>query len=309
MKNCHISIVVPVFGCCESLSELCRRIIDAVEKITNDLEIILVNDASPDNAWLEIHEQASLDARIRGINLTRNFGQHHAISAGLDYARGEWVVVMDCDLQDQPEDIVLLYEKVCTGYDVVFGRRSTRKDTWLKKWSSKLFHRVFNYLTDINKDDTIANFCIFSRDVLKEIKLLKEKYRNHYLFISWIGYRQTSIDVNHAERQFGKSSYTYKKLINFAIDTIVSQSNKPLRISIKVGFFMSLLSLLYAVLLILRYFVYATPVPGWTSVMVSIYFVGGLILGSIGFIGIYIGKIFDESKDRPIYVVKETINF
>ncbi|RXJ95861.1 glycosyltransferase [Arcobacter sp. AHV-9/2010] len=305
-NNIYISIVTPVYGCCKSLNNLYERLNRTLSTITENFEIIMVNDASPDNAWEAIKELAKKDDRVKGINLSRNFGQHKAITAGLDYANGDWVVVMDCDLQDQPEEIIKLYNKAQEGYDIVFGRRAQRQDGFFKKLSSRLFYKVYDYFTESKVDNTIANFSIISKKVLHNLKKLKEQNRMYPLFINWIGFNKAEIDIEHASREEGKSSYTLKKLIDLAIDSIVSQSNKPLKLSIKFGFIVSFLSLIYAFWLTIRYFLFSIPVEGWTSVMVSIYFIGGLLFANMGILGLYIGKIFDETKNRPIYVVQES---
>ena len=301
-----ISVVTPVYGCCKSINNLYERLNKTLSTITNDFEIIMVNDSSPDNAWEAIKELAKKDNRVKGINLSRNFGQHKAITAGLDYAKGDWIVVMDCDLQDQPEEIVKLYNKAIEGYDIVFGRRAERKDTFFKKLSSKLFYKVYDYFTESKIDNTIANFSIISEKVLNTLKKMREQNRTYPLFVNWVGFKRTEINIEHSSRDEGKSSYTLSKLINLAIDSIVSQSNKPLKLSIKFGFVVSFLSLIYGVLLIVRYLISGVPVEGWTSVMVSIYFIGGLLFANMGILGLYIGKIFDETKNRPIYIVQET---
>ena len=305
----HISVVTPVYGCAPSLPKLYERLCRNLGQITENFEIIMVNDASPDDAWEVISTLANEDSRVKGINFSRNFGQHRAITAGLDFAAGDWVVVMDCDLQDQPEEIPQLYRKAIEGYDVVFGRRRERVDGPLKKLSSKVFHWVFNYFTEQNKDSSIANFSIVSHRVVRRLKDLHEQNRNYPLFVNWLGFEEATVDIAHAGREEGRSSYTFGKLLNLAIDNIISQSNKPLRVSIKFGFTISFISFLYALYLIFRYFLYGTPVEGWTSVMVSIYFIGGLLFANLGILGLYIGKIFDETKGRPLYVVKETKNF
>ena len=281
---------------------------DTLTKITENFEIIMINDASPDNAWLQIKKLASEDSRVKGLNLSRNFGQHYAITAGLDISQGEWVVVMDCDLQDQPQEILKLYSKVQEGFDIVWGKRHQRKDTYLKQLGSKIFYKVYDYFTEKKTDSSIANFSIISEQVVKEFKQIKEQNRNFPLFIEWLGFNVAQIDIDHAQREDGKSAYTLKKLINFAIDSIVSQSNKPLRLSIKLGFIISFSSIMYTFYLIFRYFIQGVPVEGWTSVMVSIYFIGGLLFANLGFVGLYIGKIFDETKERPLYIIKDKIN-
>ncbi len=301
-----ISVVTPIYGCCKNLNSLYERLRDTLSTITEDYEIIMVNDASPDNAWETIKELSQKDDRVKGVNLSRNFGQHKAISAGLEYAQGEWTVVMDCDLQDQPEDIIKLYNKAIEGYDIVFGRRFERKDSIYKKFSSKMFYIVNDYLTENKLDSTVANYSIISRRALNSVLRMKEQNRVYSLFANWVGYKKIEIDIEHAKRPEGKSSYTLYKMINLAIDSIVSQSNKPLRLAIKFGFLLSLLSFLYGAWLIVRYYVFSISAEGWTSVMVSIYFIGGLMFANMGMLGLYIGKIFDETKGRPIYLVQET---
>lgn len=305
-KNLDISVVTPVYGCCKSLDSLYERLSKTLSTITNNFEIIMVNDSSPDNAWEAIKKLAKKDNRVKGINLSRNFGQHKAITAGLDYAKGDWIVVMDCDLQDQPEEIIKLYNKALEGYDIVFGRRAERKDSFLKKLSSTLFYKVYDYFTESKIDNSIANFSIISKKVLNNLNKLKEQNRSYPLFVNWVGFKRTEINIEHSQREEGKSSYTFTKLMNLAIDSIVSQSNKPLKLSIKFGFIVAFLSLFYGIVLILRYFIFSIPVEGWTSVMVSIYFIGGLLFANMGILGLYIGKIFDETKNRPIYLIQET---
>ena len=301
-----ISIITPVYGCCKSINNLYERLNKSLSIITENFEIIMINDSSPDNAWEAIKELAEKDDRVKGINLSRNFGQHKAITAGLDYAKGDWIVVMDCDLQDQPEEIIKLYNKALEGYDIVFGKKTERKDSFLKKLGSKIFFKVYDYFTDSKVDSTVGNFSIISKKVLYILKEMKEQTKAYPLFVNWVGFKKTEVLINHAQREEGKSSYNMRRLINLAIDNIVSQSNKPLKLSIKFGFILSFFSLLYGSWLILRYFMFSIPVEGWTSVMVSIYFIGGLLFANMGILGLYIGKIFDETKNRPIYIIQDT---
>jgi len=306
MHKPHISVVTPVYGCGVCLSQLYERLATTLATITSNYEIIMVNDGSPDDAWQIIKLLAKKDEKVKGINLSRNYGQHKAIAAGLDYAKGDWVVVMDCDLQDQPEEIVKLYQEAIKGVDIVFGRRAKRKDTFFKCIASKVFYKIYDYFTESKIDNTVANFSIVSSRVVEKLCLLKEQNRSYPLFVNWIGFTRADVDIEHAHRDFGESSYTLRKLINLAIDSIISQSNKPLRMSIKFGFMLSFLSLVYASWLIVRYLIYSVPVAGWTSVMVSIYFIGGLLFANMGVLGLYIGKTFDETKGRPLYVIQET---
>jgi dolichol-phosphate mannosyltransferase len=302
-----ISVVAPVYGCCGSLKELYERLKQTLSTISEDFEIILVNDASPDDSWSVIRELVAEDDRVKGINLSRNFGQHKAIAAGLHHAQGDWVVVMDCDLQDRPEEIVKLYNKAQEGYDAVFGQRIGRQDSRRKRWTSRAFIAVYDYLSDSKTDPTIGNFSIISRKVVEGLKQFKEQHHAYTFFVIWLGFKRTYVEVEHAKREIGKSSYNFKRLIQLATDNIVSQSNKLLRMSIKFGFAMAFFSALYALYLVLKYFATDEIVPGWTSVMVSIYFIGGLLFANFGLIGLYIGKIFDETKSRPLYVIDEII--
>lgn len=308
-ESCHITIITPVYGCFESLESLYTRLCDVLVQLTNKFEIIMINDASPDESWQKIQELASRDERVKGVKLSRNFGQHNAITSGLDCASGDWIVVMDCDLQDRPEEIIKLYNKAQEGYDIVWGKRIDRQDSWLKCTGSKIYHRMFDYFTERRTDSTIANFSIISKQVLLELRRFTEQGRSFPIFVEWVGFESISIDIEHSAREYGQSAYTLRKLIRFATDSIVAQSNKPLRLSIQVGFLLSFLSVLFGAGLIIRYFMQGTPVEGWTSVMVSIYFLVGLLLANLGFIGLYIGKIFDETKGRPLYIIKEKLNF
>ena len=287
------------------MPELCNQLDEHVSNITKNYEVILVNDASPDGAWGAIQSLAKGDSRIKGVDLSRNFGQQAAITAGLSHSTGEWVVVMDCDLQDQPKEIVKLYAKAQEGYEVVFGRRYQRQDSSMKVAVSRLYRLVFDYFTETTSDPAVANFGIYKRKVIDAFLTMRERNRTLQLFIRWLGFRNTSINIEHAARIGGESGYRFGKLFRMALSNIVSQSNKPLKISIAFGLFMSLSSLMYALYLAIRHLLWDVPVPGWTSVMVSIYFIGGLLFANLGVLGLYLGKVFDETKGRPLYVIRE----
>ena len=308
MEPIQISVVSPIYGCKACLPELYERLVASLSQISPSFEIILVNDACPENSWECIELLCERDSRVKGINLSRNFGQHYAISAGLDHARGEWVVVMDCDLQDQPEEILKFYAKAQEGYDIVFGQRVNRKDSFFKKFGSAAFNRVLEYFTGSRHDNTIANFGIYAKKVIATINRYREQSRDFLLFARLVGFKKAVIEIEHAPREHGESSYTFSKLIRLAIDSIVSHSNKPLRLCIKLGFFIAMASMGFALWLILRYFFYHTPTEGWTSLMVSMFFMFGLLFAVIGIVGLYIGKIFDEVKQRPLYIIGETKN-
>jgi len=307
-KKIHISVVIPVYGCPEALPELCTRLVNSLTVITPFFEIIMVNDACPKNSWQVINMLSLKDKRLKGLNLSKNFGQHYAITAGLDYANGDWIVVMDCDLQDQPEEIAKLYEKTKEGYDIVVGKRAARKDNFIREYFSKSFSKVFSFFTGIKYDNQTCNYGIYSRKVIRNITRLREQNRNFGLFTIWVGFRRIEINIEHAARKYGKSSYSFKKQICLASDSLISYSNKLLELSVKSGIILACLSFMFGLWIIIRYLFWSITVSGWTSLIVSLYFLSGLILASIGIAGIYIGKIFNEVKGRPLYIVKETTN-
>ncbi|WP_271809504.1 glycosyltransferase family 2 protein [Clostridium beijerinckii] len=304
----EISVVIPVYGCRGAILQLHKRLVESLQKITDDFEIILVNDKCPQNSWEEIEKVCKIDKRVIGINLSRNFGQIRAITAGLDNAKGEWIVVMDCDLQDRPEEIINLYNKAREGYDVVFARRVNRQDKMIKKLLSKTFYKVYDYFTDGNIDNTVSNFSISKRIVMENYCKMREQNRAFTMFVKWLGFNQTAIDVDHNDRAEGESSYSLRRRFKMAFEIITSQSNKPLRLSVAVGAVMAAASFIFSIYRIVYYFVTGVSVTGWTSMIVSIYLVGGLILMNLGVLGIYIGNIFNESKGRPLYVIKECLN-
>lgn len=305
----HISVVTPAYRCNECINELYQRLIKTFKTMEiNDYEILFVNDGSPNNDWEVIRRLCQKDEKVKGINLTRNFGQHKAITAGLDFAKGEWVIVMDCDLQDQPEDIPKLYTKTKEGYNVVLARRFNRKDHFLKKFFSKSFNILFSYLIEQKIDNTISNFSIISRKVINEIIKMRENNRSHVLQIYWLGFDIAYVDIEHSKRYKGSSSYNFKKSLNLAIDFSFSQSNKPLKLFVKLGSTISVISFIYGIYLIINYLINKTTLTGWSSIMISMFFIGGLLLSSMGILGIYVGKIFDEVKSRPIYTIKELTN-
>lgn len=308
-NNIHISIVSPEYKGEKMVAELVRRIVESVSTITEDYEIILVNDASPDNSWEEIVKQCQLNPKVKGINLSRNFGQHYAITAGLSYAKGDWVVVMDCDLQDRPEEIPNLYHKAQEGWDIVYAKRTQRKDKFFKRFSSSLFHMIFDWLSGLQTDKSVANYGIYHHKVIAEYNKVPEKARSLGSVISYLGFKTTAIDVQHSERGEGKTSYSLSKLLKLSFDIIVSNSNKPLRIAVTIGFLMSAVSFLLALYNLVAKWVGIIQVQGYTTTVFSIWFVGGLLLFVIGIIGLYIGKIFDQVKGRPLYVITEFINF
>lgn len=303
-----ISIVSPVYRGEKMVTELVRRNVESMRTITDDYEIILVNDASPDNSWDEIVKQCAANPKVKGINLSRNFGQHYAITAGLQYVKGDWVVVMDCDLQDRPEEIANLYIKAKEGYDIVYARRLVRKDGFLKKQSSKWFYKVFNWLSGMETDSTIANFGIYKHSVIEEFNKMPEKARSFPSLVKYLGFKDTAIDVEHGERAEGKSSYSFRKLLKLGFDIIISNSNKPLRMAVGLGFGMAAISFLLALYNVIAKCIGVIRVSGYTSTVFSIWFVGGLLLFVMGILGLYVGKIFDQVKGRQLFVVRDKVN-
>ena len=303
-----ISVVVPVYGCPEAVAPLCDRVAATARQIADEYEIILVNDACPRNSWQEIEKVCEKDPHVIGIEMARNFGQIRAITAGLDYCDGDWVVVMDCDLQDRPEGILDLYAKAQEGYDVVFARRKDRKDSAFVRGTSRMFYKIYDYFTDGHFDNSICNFSISRREVIQQYCRMREQNRAYTLFLKWLGFRQTSIDVEADERFAGESSYSIRRKIRMASEFITAQSNKPLLLSVRLGFLLALGAFIYILVQVIKYFVTGDAPSGWTSMIVSLYLLGGLILISLGVLGIYIGYIFNEVKNRPLYVVRSVIN-
>lgn len=308
-KSPHISIVSPVYRGEKMVHELVSRIKASVTEITDDFDIVLVNDCSPDNSWEAILQECQIDKRVKGINLSRNFGQHKAINAGLHDAKGDWVVVMDCDLQDRPEEIPHLFKKAQEGYDIVQGEREERQDKFLKKLSSTLFNGVFRYLSGIKANKKIANFGIYKKSVISAVCSMPERDSAFPFLVSYVGFNTTSIPIQHGKRLEGESSYTLVKLLKLAFGTIISNTNKPLRMMVIAGFIMSFLSMIMAIYNVSAYLLGFIKVAGFTTTVFSIWFVGGMLMMQIGIVGIYIGKVFDQVKGRPTYVVKEKINF
>lgn len=304
-----VSIVSPVYRGEKMVAELVRRNVESVSTITDDYEIILVNDASPDNSWEEILKQCATNPKVKGLNLSRNFGQHYAITAGLANVSGEWVVVMDCDLQDQPEEIPNLYGKALEGFDIVHARRMGRKDGFFRRAASAAFHAVYNWLSGLKADGSVANFGIYKRCVIDEYNKMPERARSFPLLVNYLGFKTATIDVHHAERAEGKSSYNLHKLLKLSFDVIVSNSNKPLRVAVGLGFGMAAVAFLLALYNLIARWAGIIQVRGYTTTVFSIWFVGGLLLFMMGVLGLYIGKIFDQVKSRQLFVVKDKVNF
>ncbi len=308
MPQSLISVVSPVYRAKSIVPELVRRIVVTLSEITEDFEIILVEDGCPEGSWESIAKECEKDNRVKGVKLSRNFGQHYAITAGLDAVSGEWIVVMDCDLQDQPEEIPQLYQKVSEGFDFIQARRVSRKDKWVKRMTSGLFHSVYKYFSGFKSDQSVANFGIYHQKVIQAVLEMREFSRSFPSLLQQVGFYRGFVDVDHAPRISGESSYSWSKLINLSLDVILSNSNKPLKLTVKLGFIISFFSFLLAIYNVIAQLSGLIKVPGYTSTIFSIWFVGGLILLVLGVLGLYIGKIFDQVKGRPLYLVSDRIN-
>ena len=303
-----ISVVIPVYGCRAALFELHRRLVESIESIGCSYEIVLVDDCCPQGSWEDIQKICEQDECVVGIHLARNFGQIRAITAGLDACIGDWVVVMDCDLQDRPEAIPQLYKKAQEGWDVVFVQRVARKDSGITKFFSRSFYKVYDWFTEGSYDPSISNFSIASRKVIDAYCRMREHNRGYTTFIKWLGFRQTAIAIEGDERFEGESSYTMRRKLRMAFELITSQSSKPLKLVVAVGFVISFIAFLYLVSLLIHKMVHPNVTVGWTSTVGAIFLMGGLNLSFVGVVGLYVGNIFDEVKNRPLYVVALTLN-
>ena len=304
----NISVVIPEYGCREAIQPLYERLVTTLEQITDSFEILFVEDRDPQNSWEDIVRLAQQDQRVKGIHFTRNFGQERAITAGIEHSTGDYVVVMDCDLQDRPEGIEELYRIAKQGNDVVFVRRKERKDSAVTKFLSGLFYRVYNVLADDDYDPDIGNFSIASRRAINSFLTMNETNRGYIMFLKWLGYPSTTIDLTAEERAAGRSSYSFRKKVKYAIQEITSQSNKPLYLAIYCGLLFALLAFLAIIYLVIRHFIDGSVPEGWISMMASIYLIGGLLMSALGIHGLYIGNIYNEVRNRPLYVIDETRN-
>lgn len=290
------------------VSELVRRNVDALSGMGVDYEIILVNDASPDESWAAIEQECKKNPKVKGLNLSRNFGQHYAITAGLSYATGEWIVVMDCDLQDRPEEIPNLYAKAQDGYDSVLAQRVQRTDGWFKKMGSRCFYKVFSYLTETKQDASVANFGIYNRKVIDAVLSMGDAMRYFPTQIQWVGFKRAYLPIQHDERAEGKSTYNLSRLFRLAFDTIISFSDKPMRLMVKMGLFVTIISFIVGIVFLVRYCLGEIEVLGFTSLIISLWLLGGIIISLIGVVGIYLGKLFEKAKDRPTFIVNQKLN-
>lgn len=305
--NVHISIVSPEYKGELMVEALVSRLKSSLSSITENFEIILVNDASPDGTWEQIRRQCALDKRVKGVNLSRNFGENYAITAGLSFAKGDWVVVMDCDLQNRPEDVPLLYAKAQEGYDIVYARRIDKKFGFFKRFSSRLYHGLLEWLSGAKQDSAVAEFGIYGRKVIAEYNKLPEAARSFANLITSLGFRSTSIPVTHDPRLSGETSYSFSKLLKIAADVILSNSNKPLKMAVGLGTVIVVFSICLIIYSVIEHFSSSLP-AGFSSTFISIWLLGGLNIFILGMVGLYVDRIFNQVKGRPLFIVSETEN-
>lgn len=306
--NLILSVVVPLLNEEEIVEELIKRLKISLDGVSEKYEIILVDDGSNDRTWERISLISKIDNRVKGIKLSRNFGHHYAISAGLHNANGEWVVVMDGDLQDRPEVIPELFYKAKEGFDVVFVSRNKRPESIFYKILQKLFYVFLRRLSGIDFDSRQANFSILNHKVVEAFKKFPEYSRFYGSTIKWLGFKRTFIEAEHGKRYSGKPSYTVKKRLNLALDIILSFSDRPLKFAIGLGLALSGLSFLILIWILIGYMSWGFTVIGWPSIIASIFLSSGAILVVLGVIGIYLGRVFNEVKSRPLYLIDDSVN-
>lgn len=305
----RFSIISPVYGAASLLQELVKEIEAAIITITNDYEIILVEDHSPDNSKDIIRNICAQNQHVIGAFHSRNFGQQYAIHTGFTLATGDYIVTMDCDLQDTPALIKDLYNKSQEGYDIVFASRQNRQDGYIKKLGSKVFNHVLGFLTETVQDETIANFVLYKKKAVDSMLDMGDYRRYYPLMNHWVGFDTCKLPIPHAERTDGKaSSYSMRKRIELALNTAVAFSTKPLRLIIYSGALLSIIAIIMALAIVVCYMCGTTIVSGWTTLFVSIWFVAGLMMMTMGIVAIYVGNVFEQSKNRPITIVSEMLN-
>ena len=303
----EISIVVPLYNEEKNIRLMYDRLVSSILKITSNFEIIYVNDGSKDNSFLELVKLSNEDERVKYINFSRNFGHQIAVTAGLDYSKGAAVVIIDGDLQDPPEVIPEMYAMYKEGFEVVYGQRLKRKgDNFFKKITAKYFYRILKKITSINIPLDTGDFRLIDQKIVKDLKNMPEQNKFLRGQIAWLGYRQTSVFFERDERKFGETGYPFSKMLKFALDGITGFSDVPLQFVTKTGIFISFISFLVILYAIFSHFILERTITGWTSLIISSMFIGGVQLISVGIIGEYISRINKNVQNRPLYIVSET---
>lgn len=304
------SVVVPMYNEEEVIEETYKRLKEVMDSQPETYELVFVNDGSRDRTVEIVEGICSRDPNVKLVNFSRNFGHQIAISAGMDYAGGAAVVVIDADLQDPPTVILEMIAKWKQGYDVVYGKRLKRKgETLFKKTTAMMFYRLLRSMTNVDIPVDTGDFRLIDRKVCEVFKSLKEKNRFVRGLVSWAGFKQTSVEYVREERFAGETKYPLKKMIRFALDGITSFSYKPLKLATYLGFTLSLISFVYLLVVLYQKVFTSSTITGWSSIVATNLLFNGIILMILGLIGEYIGRIYDESKNRPLYIVQETKNF
>ena len=305
-----LSIVIPIYNEEANLSHLFERVLNSVQGLNITYEIICINDGSRDNSLDQLIHYHKENSAIKIINFSRNFGKDIALSAGLDYACGAAVIPLDADLQDPPELMTHLLEKWRQGYDVVYATRRDRQgESWLKRVSSQRFYRLLGRVSDVPIPQDTGDFRLMDRRVVEALKQLPERNRFMKGLFAWVGYRQVAIEYDRPPRYAGRSKWNYWQLWNFALDGITAFSLIPLKVWSYLGLGISILALVYAIFLVIRTLIYGIDVPGYASLMVAVLFMGGVQLISLGVIGEYLGRVYEEVKGRPLYLVRDLYGF
>lgn len=309
MESPEISVVVPIYNEQENLPELYRRVKAVLEKdLRVSYEIIFVDDGSGDNSWEIIERFHKENPNSKGIKFSRNFGHQYALKAGIDYSKGDAVVTMDADLQQPPEMVSDFYYKWREGYKVVQAiRKDTKGASIFKKLTSKIFYKTTNFLSDVEINPGASDFRMIDRQVVEELKKIHEDQLFLRGIIPWLGFNEVTIEYVAQTRFAGETKYTEKKMFKFAVDGIMAFSIRPLRLSIFAGLIVSLMAFFYIMYAIIANLIYKITLPGWTSILVSVLFLGGFQLISIGILGEYLGKLFIENKKRGNYIINKTI--
>jgi dolichol-phosphate mannosyltransferase len=304
----HLSIVSPVYLAENMLDELVGRLMRVISTITENFELILVDDGSPDKSWEKIEALGKANPRIKGIRLSRNFGQHSAIAAGVEAAQGEWTVVMDCDLQDRPEEIPILYHKAQEGYDIVLAKKNNKYSSKSSLLFSKLFYRTISWVSGMNHDHSLGNFGIYHTNVIASLLQVQSSIRYFPSMVNWVGFKKTHVLIEQAERSQGKSSYNFRKKCSLALNVMLAYTDRPLKFVIGFGLLISSLAFLFALVVIYKAWQGKIVVLGYASLIISISFFSGVIICILGIIGSYIGKIFESIKVKPAYLIAKKIN-
>jgi glycosyltransferase involved in cell wall biosynthesis len=297
----QLSVVVPVFGCADCLVALHDRLTRSVSEVTDRYELVFIDDRSTDAGWEVLQRLARADLHVRAFRLSRNFGQDAAITAGLAQAGGEWAVVMDCDLQEAPEDIPRLWAAAREGYDVVRTVRRGWRHSRFRRWSSRTYRRLTQE-TDVRPD--YSNLSLLSRRVIDAFLRLNDRDREYMIALDWLGFDSTAIEIEHHERYAGRSGYTVERLLRVALDGMFFRSTVLLRLVVLVGFVVALAGIVLAGFEIVDYFIESDKtVPGYTSLAVLLLLLAGFIIVSVGVVGLYVGRIFEQVKDRPLFLI------